>query len=616
MKFLKHGTILCFLAFCGFSAAAQDENPSHTVVSGETAADLAKKYMGDASLAKVILQYNRIEESQFQPGKFLIIPLVDYKIFFRDYERALEQIDLAKEMQAERFAPDINRDLQTKIKQLEEYKNTSNFGHGIAYAKTVTAFAGKAALTAKENAVIDSVASVVMVQGTVEYQSEEGDPWLNLQQNTLITTGMTIRTSSDSYTALVFQDQSRIEVSPSSKFQIEKYKFNRRNKQTNARLFFFMGKMLGDITPRTASSKDTFEVRSAKTSLAIRGTTLMYIVKPELKISSLSVTKGRVTMLGDGPKPAFEALMEGGFEVLDKMKLKSAVDVPAGFGCVAKDGKLEPLTELVDAPRLLGRIGQGDDVIAQKLSLEWEAESDGLAAVDFVVATDEKFENIVHRSSAIQSPAQTDVLSAGTYYIKSSPVTLSGLVGKPALSKATLSPTFNFDFEGGGPAWLLDGKTHIVSPRTTFSPIPEESDNGISHFTVSMNDDPAVPVYSSVSVVDSSIQSLTFHAIGQDGEVHKSKRIAVRLDDTVPTTHAVLNRLSGSRGALTLTAMDINGIHEQSVRIDGKGEFQTYTEPIDVDLFTDHVVEYYATDRLSNKSEIKTLNIRGKAAIR
>ncbi len=171
-----------------------------------------------------------------------------------------------------------------------------------------------------------------------------------------------------------------------------------------------------------------------------------------------------------------------------------------------------------------------------------------------------------------------------------------------------------------GPSYPRDGVTY-VSTSTKIELYAKDVYSGVKKIEYAINDGDFVEG-NSIVLDQPGRQRVRYRASDNLNNVSAEQQIATMLLDVDNTTPTVAIRTSrrpvefeGKKYALrdtiyTVEAVDEGaGIDKILVRIDGEGDFQPYTTPIQFSNEGPHSIEAKAIDRVGNESEIAKLDI-------
>ncbi len=174
-------------------------------------------------------------------------------------------------------------------------------------------------------------------------------------------------------------------------------------------------------------------------------------------------------------------------------------------------------------------------------------------------------------------------------------------------------PQTSIDF-GDTKPFKLDERT-FLGEGTLISLLSRDALSGVENIYVSVNGSPFSPYTESIPVTTERTYSLKYYAVDNVGNVEPLHEYTLVYDKTPPATKTVLvgdqyeNILSG-RSKIELQASDsVAGIAAIMYSIDG-GPEKKYSSAIPTAYLSqdNHVLSYYATDRVGNREETDTFS--------
>ncbi len=204
---------------------------------------------------------------------------------------------------------------------------------------------------------------LMVVKGDVQISSLKDKKTIKAKIGTKIFPGDTIETKKDARAKLVMVDKNIINISPDSKFILEKYEYEPDQNKKGALLNVIYGKVRATVTQKYDGEQNKFQVKTKSSVAGVRGTDFMVsfsdvtqtakIVTFEGRVevgrgldtagrimNPVSVTPGQFTVANVNTPPAVPMMVPA--EELATMNQQSVADVPDT--ATQQDGR-EPSSE-------------------------------------------------------------------------------------------------------------------------------------------------------------------------------------------------------------------------------------------------------------------------------
>lgn len=135
---------------------------------------------------------------------------------------------------------------------------------------------------------------LMVVKGDVTVVTSKDQKSVKAKIGTKIFPGDTIETKKDARAKLVMVDKNIINISPDSKFQLEKYEYNEKENKKGAILNVIYGKVRATVTQKYDGEENKFQVKTKSSVAGVRGTDFMVSFSQTTNTSKVVTFEGRV----------------------------------------------------------------------------------------------------------------------------------------------------------------------------------------------------------------------------------------------------------------------------------------------------------------------------------
>ncbi len=134
----------------------------------------------------------------------------------------------------------------------------------------------------------------MVVKGDVTVISSKDQKSAKAKIGTKVFPGDTIETKKDARAKLVMVDKNIINISPDSKFQLEKYEYNAQTNKKGAILNVIYGKVRATVSQKYDGEENRFQVKTKSSVAGVRGTDFMVSFNETTNTSKVITFEGRV----------------------------------------------------------------------------------------------------------------------------------------------------------------------------------------------------------------------------------------------------------------------------------------------------------------------------------
>lgn len=579
---------------------AQDDDGMILVVKGDTAAKLAQTHLGSASKAGLLLGFNKITPgTPLEPGQVILNPDSYLKRSAEAKQKAETLIKDAREEKAPEQAAKEFGKAEQYFAQGEAYAAKSEFDMSATYYNKAAFQAKIARKIAVTRLRIPRNAKIIMVHKNVEHRNTSNVPWVPSRIGIELEPGGWIRTGAASKAMVLLSDGSDVEIEPKTTMEYVSFIHNEGTGQVNGRLRVREGEITGAVTPST-HRKSTIELKGSTSSIAVRGTTVRLGVRGGRR-DAISLINGRVTT-GPFGTPAFDQVVEEGFDYLMVVPPKDKTNLAANSGVTVKGKKLGKRTALPLAPTMKG-IFPGR--VYTRSFAEVLFPVNGTKRIE--IARDANFRDLISTEETAAKNYVSEALKPGNYFLRSMTVLKDGIVGPASATiPFTIRPDFRFNLAFNGP-WTKQGDTYVISDKTTLAPQILNDRNGIQQFSSRLGSSKFRKTAKPLSKFSTRTTTLNFVAVDAFGQQQQPINIKVRVDKTPPTLTGGAVDIPGSRSTdqmLRLIPRDDTGVASVSYRLND-GPLTAYTQPIRLSGLNFNHVDVRVVDVVGNEKDFR-----------
>ena len=602
-----------------FTAQGQSDAEKRTLVytlqKGEGIADVAERFLGDASLATELLNLNRIANpAALVPGMLIALPGEEREKALAALDEAVNALTAATTNGAPEFAKmELDRATASFL-HAEQSFNEAAYDKANSLARVAVEAARLASALADKRAASHPEAVVKSVYGRVE-ASRDGDTWETVAAGRKLAANDSVRTGDKSRAEIRLPEGSIISITENSHIRLDELFEDLRQGRTRMMMRLLMGDIMGRITPKkTPDSK--FELKVRDSAVAIRGTVL--------RVGADEDEKTRI-MLDEG-------------EVSATAKRK-AVKIEEGMGLTIKRGQTPGTpVPLLPAPAMTKDWGSTVGTADQTVLLDWRSTGEAREeAFRVEVAGDEAFQKILINERTRDPSWTTVALKDGNYFWRVCAIDGQGLEGtwsKPAAF--SVARNLEIKTEVAGHLHTANGVTYAL-PGVSIVATPARDDTSVEHLEASVNRAAFAAMDEGTLVLrDAGTYLVDVRGVGADGETGPWKQTRVTVDGEPPLV-SVRSSVDPGKGKLTveLDAKDDAGVAvtrydvvrkgmpvlqkfvARDVRmLDSRQLYAHYANPIVLDWPGEYEVHVRAADILGNTTDFLVYKVAADGSIR
>lgn len=135
---------------------------------------------------------------------------------------------------------------------------------------------------------------LMVVKGDVTVISSKDQKSTKAKIGTKVFPGDTIETKKEARAKLVMVDKNIINISPDSKFQLEKYEYNAQTNKKGAILNVIYGKVRATVSQKYDGEENRFQVKTKSSVAGVRGTDFMVSFSETTHTAKVVTFEGRV----------------------------------------------------------------------------------------------------------------------------------------------------------------------------------------------------------------------------------------------------------------------------------------------------------------------------------
>ncbi|RPH94296.1 MAG: hypothetical protein EHM72_15710, partial [Calditrichaeota bacterium] len=239
-----------------------------TVREGQGPRDLAQEVLGEPDLWKEILKSNQLTSpSDLRPGMKLVIPVGAIKRSAIDVENARREIQTATDLGARLFAAEkIAQAIALNDEAVKERKG-GNWENSSRLAIEARQMAEKSHLETLEKRNTTADAVVTDRSGTVQSREAAEMLWRDLSLYSKLFENSRVRTLSNSYAEISFQDASRIRLNENSQAVIQKMRVDLLSKERDSSVKLEKGAAFALLQTNQKKKKFNLNVPGVKTEI-------------------------------------------------------------------------------------------------------------------------------------------------------------------------------------------------------------------------------------------------------------------------------------------------------------------------------------------------------------
>jgi ferric-dicitrate binding protein FerR (iron transport regulator) len=395
---LKILRILCYLS--GIVALriltpdlfAQAEEVKTVIVrEGQGPRDIARETLGEPDLWGEILKANQLNSpSDLKPGMKLVIPSGAINRSRKEINNARQAIQMATDVGAKVFAGETITRAIARLDEAVQERGKAQWESSTRLAVEARQLAEQSHQESLEKRNTSADATVSDRSGTVQSKVASEMLWRDLSLYSKLYENNRVRTLSDSYAEISFQDQSRIRLNENSQAVIQKMRVDLLNKERDSSVKLEKGAAFALLQSNQKKKKFNLNIPGVKTEINSRN----FWVQKEDEGTKIANYEGEIKVSSENTTVVIEE--NHGSQI-------------AADGSIGKSKQLLRGTQLL-APKNNAILPGG---IVQ---LQWDAVAQAQRYL-LQVSADYSFKNIIINRDDIQAETfTTEALKDGAYY--------------------------------------------------------------------------------------------------------------------------------------------------------------------------------------------------------
>ena len=248
---------------------AQGEEIKTVIVKeGQGPRELAQEVLGEPDLWNEILKMNQLNSpSDLRPGMKLTIPVGAIKRSSLEVENARQAIQTATDVGARVFATDIIAESIALYNEAVKERKAGNWENCSRLAAEARQMADKSHFETLEKR--NTTADAIVTDRSGSVQSREGTEmlWRELSLYAKLFENNRVRTLSNSYAEISFQDQSRIRLNENSQAVIQKMRVDLLNKERDSSVKLEKGAAFALLQTTPKKKKFNLNIPGVKTEI-------------------------------------------------------------------------------------------------------------------------------------------------------------------------------------------------------------------------------------------------------------------------------------------------------------------------------------------------------------
>lgn len=238
------------------------------VKEGQGPRDLAQEVLGEPDLWNEILKANQLNSpSDLLPGMKLSIPVGAIKQSLTETEKARQAIQTATDVGARVFTAEIIAQAIAFYDEAVKQRKAGNWADCSRLAVEARHMAEKSHLETLEKRNTSADAIVTDRSGTVQSKEATEMLWRDLSLYSKLFENNRVRTLSDSYAEISFQDQSRIRLNENSQAVIQKMRVDLLNKERDSSVKLEKGAAFALLQTNQKKKKFNLNIPGVKTEI-------------------------------------------------------------------------------------------------------------------------------------------------------------------------------------------------------------------------------------------------------------------------------------------------------------------------------------------------------------
>ncbi len=400
----KNYTLVLLLLLASIMVRAQQQSVLHvTVKEKQTIRDVAKECLNDPDLWEEILKSNKLRSpSDVKTGMVLTIPYNQIMRAKKAVDEAMAEIQKATTAGAKSFAPEmIGKAISLHGLSLKERK-AGNWDKSYQVALDAKQQAINAAQEALMKSAAKGEASLSYAKGKVESKKSIENLWKAIAIMAKFVENDRVRTLSDSYAEVAFQDKSKIRLSENSQAVIQRNRVDLLNNRSEAKVTLEKGDAFALLAGAQGKRKFNLEVPGLETTV-----------------------RSKAYWVNKDEKTAKVANYDGELELKSK---NSKVTLKTNQGStLLATGNLTQPKDLLKRPALLSP-DNSKVLYSDKTTLEW-GKVENAEKYWLMLSRDATFKTVVQESKGNKANSAPVKLERGSYYWRVAAIDKDGFPG-------------------------------------------------------------------------------------------------------------------------------------------------------------------------------------------
>jgi len=475
------------------------------VKTGETVRDIAREYLKDPDLWEEILRSNNLKNpEQVKAGMTLIIPVESILKAKNQIIKAMKAINDATEAGAKTFASQaINSAIELYNEALTERK-AGNWKKSFDLAVRSEKQAGEAQKLAQSKSKAKSDATVASGKGKIEAKKPADPLWKDAPVRSKLFENDRLRTLSNSFAEILFQDNSKIKLSENSQLVIQKARVDLLQNKSESEVKLEKGNAFAFLSGKSPKKDFKVSVLGAETEVNSKA----FFLQKEEKSTKIANYDGEISLKGKG---------------------KSVVVKENQGSTVTDNGNVSDPKNLLPPPGI--RFPENNTKqLSDTITFEW-TQVTGARRYWFQIAYDKDFNKPVFNSKNIAGTTQKLLLEPGIYYWQVAAEDTEGFPGpytKPAILFMESKSTYAYlTIQTPQNETVTDKDEIVVSGSTDLT-------NSIEINNISVDVNPTTGGFSLPVKLNKGPNAITVKAVNPDGgEKFITLRVKYEIDSVI-----------------------------------------------------------------------------------
>lgn len=380
------------ILFCGMeiSFAQKDETLVITVKEGQSVRDIAQEYLKDPNLWEEILKENKLSSpADVIVGMELTIPAGKILKAKRKLDEASIAIQRATDAGAKMFAAKTIAGAISLYNQSIDERKKGNWESSYDYALQSEKMAAQALTEANANRTTTADANLSFKKGNVESKPASSNSWSEIKLYDKLFEQDRIRTLSNAFAEITFQDMSKIRLSDNSQAVIQQTRVDLLKNKKESSVTLEKGDAYALLQGNQKKKKFNFEIPGVKTNINSKN----FYVKKDDAASKIANYDGEIEVTSGG---------------------KTVVVKENEGSTIVKGGRPTDPKPLLSAPTL--NLPLNETTVYNSVQFIW-GRNDSAKGYRINIAEDPSFKKIALNKLVLKSNTfTTSELSSGKYY--------------------------------------------------------------------------------------------------------------------------------------------------------------------------------------------------------